>query len=208
MPNHVTALEWSDDDFNAVVRKVEAAFSGGFAAYYYSTSSSSHLIDVFDPQGAEFTASEWQRWGAGVAGMDQLVIFAFADAPDTVVESWGKEHGDRLGAVAVARVHQMRDNMSSAAQEWGKRSRSPGNIVGDLTVDVVYNPNLMDAQGLLRVDSFIPSGTRRTPIGSSRHYLTAVVTRNDLKRLIHKLEEAVAFMPVFDLEGEGGADHE
>ncbi len=200
MPNHVSPLDWPDADFATVLTKLDHAFAVGAAAFYYDTESGSHLLDVFEPKRAGFTVREWRKWRAGVAGLDQFLVFAFENTPDEVVHDWASQHKEGSGDVAVRRVEQMRAALEAAGAEWHRRFTGFGSILGDLEINVVYNPSASAAQAHLRIDSFVAGGATHVPIMSSRLFLQAVASRNEVQRLISRLQAAIALMPDFDLD--------
>lgn len=59
----------------------------------------------------------------------------------------------------------------------------------------MYSFDASELRLLLRADSFMVSGVRKTPLGSSRLFLDASLSRNELRYLISTLTSAEDAMP-------------
>ena len=211
MADHMTPLRLTDVQFDALLDKLEFSFANGFAAFFYRQPTGPTLIDVFDPRDAGFSVEEWELYAPSLPYLDGLLVFAFEAGPSSVIQDWADEHEPGYGEIAITRVAQMREKLPAVRREWTSRmSLTGGKVLGDTRAQILLNPETAEWQALLRIDAFVPGGPpRRSPVESSREWLTALVTRNDLSRMISVLERTRAMMPEFDpgndLEIEEGA---
>lgn len=208
VPDHLTPLQMGDERFETLMQRLEAAFRVSAAAFYYRQAEGPTLIHVFDPAAAGWSDGELQEFTPALGHLDRLLVFAFEDAPDDAISSWAERHEQGYGPIAVARVERMRSLLTVTRTEWQLRMHgSGGRILGDLETQVMLNPTWLRWQALLRMDSFVTgSPFRRGPVGSSREWLTAILTKNEILRLINVLERTRDLMPDLDDESrdEGG----
>ena len=195
LSGHDDVVTIETDNFQRMVDLVEAAFVNLHAAFYWDPTEGGHVVDVFD-FGDEFAGvDEWVEAREFASAVQPLLLFAFEEAPDAVVVRWGEEHVAGSGTVALERVGYIRENMESARREWATRFNNLGNLLGNLTTSVVYSPETGDFRTIIRLNSFTADGVRKIPSASSRQHLSAVVSRNELRRLIDTLQMADAFYP-------------
>lgn len=69
-------------------------------------------------------------YGQIVDSLDQILLFAFEDAPDDVIERWARGKDEHLVEEAVSRVSFVRNNMPNLEELWTEKSSS---IVPPLT---------------------------------------------------------------------------
>jgi len=195
---HDELLKMSDEAFQDRIAALDQAFASQSAAFFFNSQDGSHTIDLFRMDGTGVSDDdEYQLLRDFARDLDQLVIFAFSDAPDSVAHEWGEVHGEGLGDMAVHRASVMVDKMPNALRAWEFRQSAPGRILGDLSSVIVFaGSHGICAQ--IRLDSFIPVGPRAIPSGSSRQFLDAMVTKNDIQYLIAQLEHLSHLLPDFD----------
>lgn len=174
---------------------LESAFVNNRAAFYWESSGGGHRVDVFDFWGEVQDFEEWTALRNFATALQPLVFFAFEEAPDEVIIRWGDDHVTDAGRTALERVETIRSAMPIAGSEWASRFSNLGNSLGDLTTSVIYSPETGDFRTIVRINSFTAEGVRRAPAASSRQYLSAVLSRAELRRLIDKLQMADAFYP-------------
>ena len=196
MASHLDLLNMSDDDFSLLLDRVESAFQEDCAAIFVGTATRTRLIDIFDPDGAGFSADEWDRLGAVSAYLDQFLAYAFEDAPASVVEEWANEHVEGSGELAVARVALAREKLQTVQREWEFRNLSAMPCLGDVDLDIIFDPSSLSFQALLQMDSFASGASPwRFPIDSSRRWQSVRLSKSDLARVIAKLKFAYDAIP-------------
>jgi hypothetical protein len=172
-----------------VVARLDQAFRRRSASLYYDTSSSAHQIHVFRPKEAGFEPELWDEVRPLIRFFDQFLIYAFETAPDGVIQRWAEDHAEGSGDEAVARIKHLRDHAPAMAKQWLSRATTVSHALGDLQADIVINPAAEGLALLLRLDSFVPGpGPKRTPIASSRQWMTFVADANEVERLIALLQ--------------------
>lgn len=199
---HQDLFELPPGRFEALLREVEEAFAVNNAAYFYDNTLGFTTIDYFrQPDGGEddeawFTAREF------ASSLDQLLIFAFESAPDSIVKKWGKEHGQKTSERAVEMVKSVQELMPNARSEWDNRRADFGRILGDAQISVAFSPEHADFRAILRMNSFDPTGLRKVPTASSRQYFDVVLSPAEIQRLISKLESAASLVDFMDQDGD------
>ena len=73
--------------------------------------------------------------------LDQILVFAFEDAPDEVIRSWAKENDETRQDEAVSRVLFVRNNMINVGKLWSAKSNSLTPPVTAFKYDVVRGDN-------------------------------------------------------------------
>lgn len=206
--SHQAIVEWPREEYERVIDGLQLAFKAGAASLYFDTHSSAHVIDVFNPSGATALTArgDWPQVSASIRYLDQFMAFAFEDAPDSLIRRWAKLNanaGD--GEEAVYRVQYLRANAPAIAQQWAARATSAGYTFGDVQGDIVVNPAVPTLQLLLRFDVFLPGpAPRRPPVSSSRQWLSASMTANEVDRLISRLQSLKDFItPTAPADAEG-----
>lgn len=191
MSGHDDVLEMDVEEFRANVALVETAFARLSAAFYFDSRGSGHGIDIFDFFDEVDDVDDWIDLRAFAFNCHQLFFFAFEFAPDAAIHAWGDEHGG-AGQTAIERVQIMRNEMPRAQAEWYSRFTDLGPTMGDVTTTHVRMTGRDVPKTVLRINSFMVEGLRQLPVASSRQYLTAVLSRNEVRRLIDALRMADA----------------
>ncbi len=207
MAGHDAILQWPRETFDAAVDAIEVAFINRGATFYFNTEVTAHTVDVFDRAKAGFDPHLWRKVRSELAHFDQFFVFAFEGAPESVIRTWGDEHGLGLADEAVTRVAYLKQNAPSLARQWRARATTANYALGDLHADLVINPMVPGLQLLLRLDTFIPGAApRRLPIGSSRNWMSFVVDTNEVERLIARLQYFQGMLNVGDDDEEEDVD--
>lgn len=74
-------------EFEALIQRVDRAFRVGAATLVGSVFGTPE-VDVFDPRTAGFSDEEWERLQPVVQNLDQIIEFAYDDAPHRDVAEW------------------------------------------------------------------------------------------------------------------------
>lgn len=191
MSGHDDVLTMDLDEFKAKVALVETAFRRHSAAFYFDSRGAGHGIDVFDFFEEVDDVDDWIELRSFAFDCHQLFFFAFEHAPEGVIRAWGDEH-DGAGGTAFERVEIMREEMPAARLEWITRFTDLGPTLGDVATTHVQITGRDIPKTVLRMNSFIVEGLRQAPVASSRAHLSAVLSRNELRRLIDALRMADA----------------
>jgi hypothetical protein len=209
------------DDFKRLIANLDDAFANGHGAIFYDSDLAGTSIDLFAGAGTQFTEAEWTIVQDQRQILDQLLVFAFEDAPDYVVAGWAESDEEDvdddnddadLGADLVERVRLMVKGLPHIQSEWVARRHAVTNVIGDFNLRVIFEPETRRSTGLLRVDSFRPTGIRMSPLASTRSHFEVSVTKSDLHRIRAKIDialEALGSMGVVDaadVDDEGIAD--
>lgn len=189
MDGHERVLTMTNEEFRQQVALLDAAFANHAAAFFFD-GDAGNAIDVFDFFEGLDDLDDWVELRAFSRDAYQLIFFALEDAPSSVVRSWSNDHGQELGDVGVERVGVIRQEMLHAYDEWQRRYTDLGPTLGDLKVTHVYDEDLEQPKTVIRVDSYFVEGLRKVPSASSRQYVSAALTRNELRRLIDRLRMA------------------
>lgn len=206
MDAHTHVLRMSAEEFTKLLAGLNQAFVADRAAIVWSEEGSAHEVNVFDDGEIDRTTlSELREFAASV---DQLLVFAFSDAPESVVEDWGDEHGDGLGKIAVERSRALADDAPDLRNEWSIRFDGIGNVLGAVETRMVYSFESSDFRLMLHLGAFQARGVRKVPVAASRQHVEVALSRRELRRLIDLLQSAEASMPKPEdlLSGESGED--
>jgi hypothetical protein len=208
---HSTLLSLTDEQFTRLLTALEHAFLHDAAAFYYRQAEGPTLIDLFDRKRAEIDDAEWAWMQPALPYLDQFLLYAFEEAPASIIRAWADDHGEGFGDTAISRIEAMRESAPILKREWRRRAQGVGSrTLGDLQARVILDLPSGSFQAVLRIDSFVPGQqTRRQPVSSSQEWLTATVSRGEISRLISILERARTRMPNLDLEtleDEGAGD--
>lgn len=187
-------------EFETAVERINECFALECAAFLYDNSINQYSVDLFAGEETGIPAEDWERTREIAVHIPLLMVFAFGDAPGEAVLNFGQHHGDGLGEAALERTSIIAAKAPDARAEWSRRQTGLGRSLGDIKVSVLFDPEKADFVAVLRASSFETSGPRRGPIGSSRQYLDAVLTRSDLRRLSYDFSLAANRMPDIDLD--------
>lgn len=199
MGRHEQVLALSTPEFNQKVELLEAAFANRAAAFYFD-GNNGNAIDVFDLFDGANTIDEWSSLRSFADDVQPLIFYAFQGAPDLVIHAWGEDHTEGAGEIAVERVEFIRKTLYTGHAEWNSRFSESARTLGDLKFSHIYDEDLDEHKTFIKLDSYFTEGLRRVPAASSREYLTAALTRNELSRLIDRLKMADFRYEDYDFE--------
>lgn len=183
----------SAEELHEFIDKVDEAIAAGSCALYFDATFQVINLELFALDGTRFTEDEWDNVASDVDSLDQLMVFAFGDAPREFVVEWASgvvEEGavERLADL----VDYMRDNMPALAGEWQARRGQLAPSIGDISASVVFEPARGSLVSIVRADAFFSTGVKLSPVGSTRKHFEARMSKADLKRAIYVLQSAVA----------------
>lgn len=189
MSGHERMLSIPEEEFQQNARLLESAFESHAAAYFLDPEAG-NAIDVFTFFEGVAEIGTWSDLRNFANDVMQMIFFAFEDAPDGIISSWAEDHIQGSSELALRRVHFLRDVLVAAKREWSTRFSYLARTLGDLKTSHVFDEDLNVHKTVIRIDSFFTEGIRRVPSASSREYVTAALTRNEVRRLIDRLQMA------------------
>lgn len=189
MDGHERVLRMTDEDFESSVKLLEEAFVALCASFYFD-GESGNAIEVFDFFDGADEIPVWLDLREFASDVQAMVFFAFEGAPTDVVERWANEHLSGSGEMAVSRVAFLEATLQTAAAEWRRRFTFLAPTFGDMKTTHVYDEDANEYRTIIRLDSFYTEGLRKLPTMSTRQYVSAALSRAELRRLIDRLRIA------------------
>lgn len=125
------------EEFSQLVLGLERAFSRHAAALVVDERLPSAEIEVLDWEETGLEEEAVARYREVVEYLDQLLLFAFADAPTKVVADWADTYDASLRDEAVQRIETMRNNMPSLRDLWDAKVSSVVPILSSLAYEVI-----------------------------------------------------------------------
>jgi hypothetical protein len=180
-------------DFTDKATQVDKYFRDSEAGFFFDRATGQQVMDIFaipvDDEGISTLGDLVDFTDL----LDDLSVFAFGEAPDSIIKEWGKAYGDgdeTAGSRVSELVGIVRDVMPSAGKEWRRKRGSIHGIVDDIRAFPVYSLDSGDLTVLLKLSKFDASPMRLVPVAGTRQNIEVPLTRSDLRRLMAKLQIA------------------
>jgi len=138
-------------DFQNLLELLEKAFSVHAAALVANEQSSVPTVEVLDRARTGLTDETWKRLQKAVDYFDQMMLFAFEDAPDDLISRWARDYDESLQDEAVKRVSLIRDRMPTLRRLWEAKRSSVVPILSSFDYEVVRGTDSSDSNVLLAI---------------------------------------------------------
>jgi hypothetical protein len=186
-------LRLKTEEFSELITGLERAFSRHAAALINDERLQSPEVEVLDWKETGFSEETVEKFRQVVTYLDQLIVFAFADAPDEIVAEWAGRFDASLKDEAVKRVGIMRDDMPSLRSLWEAKTSSVVPLLGSVGYEVVTS----EADGTANDKSLILSfsASKYSILGrvdtKSTQSITVRLWRSDLILLKREIEHVL-----------------
>jgi len=125
------------EEFSQLIMGVERAFSRHAAALVVDERLPSPEIEVLDWEETELDKETVEKYRIVIDYFDQLMLFAFADAPDQVVSEWANGYDPSLKDEALKRVEVVRSSMPLLRDLWDAKVSSVIPILSSVAYDII-----------------------------------------------------------------------
>jgi hypothetical protein len=130
-------LRLSNEEFVELISGLEQAFSRRAAALVTDERLASAEVDVLDWEETGFNKDAIEKYEQPANYLYQMLLFAFADAPNRVISQWARTYDDSLQEEAVRRVGLIREGMPSLRRLWESKNSSVIPILGSVAYEIV-----------------------------------------------------------------------
>lgn len=125
------------EEFSQLVSGLERAFSNHAAALVMDERLSGAELEVLDWDATGLGKDAVEKYREVVQYFDQLILFAFADAPDEVISDWAAHYDASLKDEAKKRIETMRSDMPSLQSLWDAKTSSVIPVLSSLGYEIV-----------------------------------------------------------------------
>lgn len=126
-----------NEEFSQLVSGLERAFSNHAAALVMDERLPSAELEVLDWDETGLDKDAVEKYREVVQYFDQLVLFAFAYAPNEVIADWAARYDASLKDEAIKRIDAMRSDMPSLQSLWDAKTASVIPVLSSLGYEVV-----------------------------------------------------------------------
>jgi hypothetical protein len=162
------------EEFSELVSGLERAFSSHAAALVMDERLSGAELEVLDWDKTGLDKDAIEKYREIVQYFDQLVVFAFAQAPNDVISDWAARYDASLKEEAISRVDIMRSDLPSLQNLWDAKTSSVIPILSSLGYEIVAATDVdggADKSVILRL-----SASKVNVLGQVDRYSTQSVT--------------------------------
>lgn len=169
------------DEFTELVQALDLGIGRSAVALVVDDRYGYRELEVFDPSAIGWSTEQWGRFEPIVQDLDQLMVFAFADAPRSTIESWAKDASEDA-QVALDKVQVMRDKMPRLAKLWQAKTDSIAPTLSSLRYELQSSPADGAGECTLYLSASISGLTGRIVPGSVER-VSMKLWPSDLARL-------------------------
>jgi hypothetical protein len=196
----------SREAFVDLIKKVDQAFANNAAALVVDERYGLREVEVIDPTAAGFSDETWPELQPAVNYLDQLMLFAFDDAPDTVISTWAREYDSNLVHETIERVKIMRQAMPVLEGLWQAKSASVVPILNNFEYEVlteIQQQGEMQEPSVLAYLSVSRTGLYSRPDRNTIERVTFRLFASDIVLLKQALDHAFEHTQIVTSKSEG-----
>jgi hypothetical protein len=125
MTDFFTPVQIQRAAFDVLIRRVDEAVSKHAVALVLNEDFPFRGLDPVSPTAIDLSGLELEQDPLDIVNyLDQLMYFAFEEAPDEVIASWANDFDKELSREAVDRVKFIYANMPALLELWNAKSNS------------------------------------------------------------------------------------
>ncbi len=124
-------------EFSQLILGLERAFSRHAAALVVDERLPSAEVEVLDWEETGLDEKAVEKYREVVDYLDQVILFAFADAPDQVVSDWASAYDASLKDEALKRIEAMRSSMPLLRDLWDAKVSSVIPILSSVAYEII-----------------------------------------------------------------------
>jgi hypothetical protein len=181
------------EEFSELVSGLEMAFSHHAAALVTDERLPSAEVQILDWEETGLNEEAVNKYREITAYLDQMILFAFADAPDQVISEWASSYDASLKDEALKRVGAIRTNMPSLRSLWDAKTLSVIPVLGSVAYEVVTTEGEGDNSDRTVILSI--SATKINSLGRvERNFIRSITVRlwpSDLILLKQEIDHAL-----------------
>jgi hypothetical protein len=204
MTDFYTPVQIPRDAFDLLISRVDEAVGNHAIALVLNEDFPFRALDPIEMTSINFASIDLKEDPLDVVEyLDQLMYFAFEEAPREVIASWGNQDSRGLGDEAADRALFMRRNMPKLRSLWDSKS----NALIPPLIHFEYDAATTASGDRYANIYFAASRISRTgaPDKSDMHRVRFQVWPSDVRLLIRELEH-LAFAHLIDGDDEEGGE--
>lgn len=190
------------EEFSQLITGLERAFSRDAAALVVDERLPTAEVDVLDWEETGLDEKAAERYREVVNYLDQVILFAFADAPDQVIHEWASYYDASLKDEALKRVEAIRSSMPVLRELWDAKASSVIPILTSVAYEIIAIEDEDDSAARSVILSL--SASKLSPLGrvdkNSTQSVTFRLWPSDLKILKREIDHVLSVH--FDQEDE------
>jgi hypothetical protein len=163
--------------FAGLVDQLEQATRSNFATVTFDATYGYWFLDVFDRERVQLPDQDWTV----VDNLNQLLSFAFDDAPDDYIQQWATEADARFADETIRRVNYLRSRMTALGSLWRAKTESVMPILARPEYEIALDPKGNQSSFVIALTAWT-GGTYRLELAEKKT-LTVRLYPNDLAHL-------------------------
>ncbi len=195
-------IRLKEEEFSQLIAGVERAFSRHAAALVLDERLPTAEVEVLDWDETGLDEKAAEKYREVVNYLDQVILFAFAEAPDQVVHDWASSYDASLKDEALKRVEAVRSSMPVLRDLWDAKASSIIPILSSVAYDIITVEG--EDERIARSVILSLSASKLGPLGrvdkDSTQSVTFRLWPSDLKVLRREIDHVLKAH--FDQEGE------
>ncbi len=175
------------ETFNELISRTDEGVGNHTIALIISENVSFRALDIVRPESLGLHPSEYERVSKMVDDLDQMLFFAFEDAPDEIVTEWASERDKSLAEEAVRRVRHIRREMINLSRLWEEKSTSIISPMIGVDYDVLHDEKGAATSAIMYISAARIGGLGRPDLTDANR-IRFQIWPADVEYLMNQLE--------------------